>query len=105
MTPRMESHWTRRLETTVPNRPEEIVHQVLDGEAVLYDARTGSTHRLNETALAVWQACDGQATTRELAQWLTGVYDVSSETALEDVEQLIAAFAQAGLVRHRAGIT
>jgi hypothetical protein len=53
---------------------------------------------MNETALLVWRACDGCSTTRQLAARLTQTYEVSLETALEDVEQLIAAFAQAGLV-------
>jgi PqqD family protein of HPr-rel-A system len=93
-----QHHWTASMDMTVPCRRDGVVPQVLDGEAVLFDPQSGCTHRMNQTALVVWRACDGQSTTRQLAARLTQAYDVAMETALEDVEQLIAAFAQAGLV-------
>ena len=93
-----ETHWARQLEQVAPYRRSGIVQQVLDHEAMLYDQASGRTHRMNETALLVWQACDGRSTTREVAQGITEKYDTSLETALEDVEQSIAVFAEAGLV-------
>lgn len=86
------------MEVIVPRKRDGIVQQVLDGEAVLYDQRSGCTHRMNETALAVWRTCDGHSTTLQLAERLTRDYDVLLDTALDDVEQSIAAFAREGLV-------
>ncbi len=93
-----ESHWTRQMEVALPRRRNRIAHQIIDGEAVLYDPQSRHTHRMNQTALWVWQACDGRSTTRQLARRLTKAYEVPFDTALEDVEQSLAAFAQAGLV-------
>jgi len=93
-----QTHWARSMEVPVPYRRDGIVEGVLESEAVLYDQQSGCTHRMNESALAVWRACDGQSTTRQLAERLTQVYDVPLETAIHDAEQSIAAFAQVGLV-------
>ncbi len=93
-----ETHWARELQFVVPCRCHGIVHQILDGEAVLYDRQSGRTHRMNQTALWIWQACDGRSTTRQLAERLTLAYDVPVDRALDDIEQSIAAFAQTDLV-------
>jgi len=93
-----ESHWARHMNIVVPAQHADVVHQVLDGQAVLYDVTSGRTHRMNETALTVWQACDGRSTTRQVAARLVQMYDVPFETAIEDVEQCIAALAHAGLL-------
>ncbi|MCP4592736.1 MAG: HPr-rel-A system PqqD family peptide chaperone [bacterium] len=93
-----ESHWGRRLEITVPRAQPGITEQIIDDEAVLYDCQTGRIHRLNETALSVWKACDGKATNLQLAERITREYSVPFERAVEDVEQTIAAFARTGLV-------
>ncbi|MHC4765984.1 MAG: PqqD family protein, partial [Planctomycetota bacterium] len=41
--------------------------------------------------------CDGRTTTRRIACILTTEYDVTFDQALDDVEQLVVFFAQAGL--------
>jgi len=87
------------MDVVVPRRCEEFVHQVMDGEAVLYDQVNRHTHRMNATALVVWQACDGRSTTCRVARQLAGRYDIPFHQALEDIEQLLASFAQVGLVR------
>ena len=65
---------------------------------MLYDPATADTHRLNQSALDVWQQCDGHKTTRELAHRQTEIYDLDLETALDHVEQLVAMFAEANLL-------
>ena len=65
---------------------------------MLYDPATADTHRMNQSALDVWQHCDGHNTTRELAQRQTEIYDLDLETALDHVEQLVAMFAEANLL-------
>jgi PqqD family protein of HPr-rel-A system len=75
-----------------------VAHQVLDAEAVLFDPQSGRTHRMNETALSIWRSCDGTTTARQLAEYLTGNYDVPFQSAIEDVEQVVAAFAHADLL-------
>jgi hypothetical protein len=56
--------------------------------------RTTATPTTSTRAFAVWKRCDGRATTLEIADALTAEYDVDFDTALDDVEQLVAFFAQ-----------
>jgi PqqD family protein of HPr-rel-A system len=70
----------------------------LDGEGLLLDPRSGSVHRLNETALFVWRRCDGRRTTRQIAHEATEHYDTESSFALECVEQLLVRLAALGLL-------
>jgi len=94
--------WTdRRAVVIAPCRRGDIVVDELDGEAILLDPGTGNTYRLNQTALTVWSRCDGRATTRDIVAVLTETYDVDFDTALDHVDQLIALFAEAGLLEGR----
>jgi hypothetical protein len=86
----------------VPRRCEDVVENELDGEAMLWDHRTGKTHRLNQTAFAVWQRCDGQTTTREMAEHLSSTYEVDFDTVLDDVEQLVLLLADSNLLERTA---
>lgn len=91
-------HWTTEPTLVLPPRRDDVVVEELDGEAVLFDPRSGNTYRLNETALAVWRSCDGRATTRDIALHLAAAYAVEFEVALDQVEQVAALFAQALLL-------
>jgi hypothetical protein len=94
MNDRCRGHWTARSAVIVaPRARSDLAVETLDSEALLLDARLGDTHRLNETALFVWQRCDGETATREIARQLTACYDVDMETALGCVDQLIVRFA------------
>ena len=91
-------HWTsREAEIIAPLRRDDVAVAEIDGEVVFSDPDNGHTYHLNETAFAVWKRCDGRTTTLEIADALTAEYDVDFETALDDVEQLVAFFAQNGL--------
>ena len=48
-------------------RSEQITVVQLDGEAVLYDERTGMLHHLNPEGTLLYRLCDGTATVRQLA--------------------------------------
>ncbi len=94
------SHWTsRQASIIVPQRRADLDVQELDGEAVLFDRATGDTHKLNVTALHVWQRCDGRSTTREIAENLAECYQVDFESALDDVEQSLLGFAERQLIQ------
>jgi hypothetical protein len=82
----------------VPRRRTDVLAERLDDEGILVDPDSGQIHRLNETSLAVWNACDGSAWTREVARGMTEQYEVSFEDALDYVEQLLAWMAESNLV-------
>lgn len=48
-------------------REDEVTVVELDGEAVIYDGRTGALHHLNAGATLVYRLCDGSATIGQLA--------------------------------------
>ena len=93
-----EEHWTARDLFTPPPRRTDLSVEILDGEAILYDPVIDQTHRLSQGALNVWQQCDGNKTTQALAHGQTEIFDTDFETALDHVEQLVAVFAEAGLL-------
>jgi PqqD family protein of HPr-rel-A system len=94
-------HWTMHAEIVAPSRRSDVIEEDLDAEAVLYDPRTGNTHRLNRTALEIWRRCDGRTTIQQLAQEQTELYEVDPETALDHVEQVLVLLAQAELFEPR----
>ena len=92
-------HWTTRAaQIVVPRRRDDVNEEAVDGEAILFDSRSGSTHRLNQTAYIVWRCCDGGTTTREMADQFTEIYSIEFDTALDRVEQLVAAFVESDLL-------
>ena len=94
----LEEHWTARDVFVPPPRRKDLLVEILDDEAILYDPATSQTHRLSRSALDVWQQCDGNRTTKALAHRQTEIYDIDQETALDHVEQIVALFAEAGLL-------
>ncbi len=95
------AHWTSRdAEIVAPPARDDVVVEALDGELVFGDPLSGMAYHLNETAYAVWRHCDGRTTTREIAKTLTTDYDVEFDRALDDTEQLVVFFGEAGLTMH-----
>ena len=89
-------------EILAPPRRPDVVEETLDNETVLFDPVNAQIHRLNETATIVWNLCDGDTTTRQIAEKMTQAYDVEYGNALDYVEQLVAWLAQSSLVELRA---
>lgn len=84
----IDSQTTVSIECKPQRRVDVTVHE-LDDEALIYDATTADTHRLNTTALFIWQQCDGHQDLRQIAQRLADTYDVSMESAGEHVEKVL----------------
>ncbi len=47
-----------------------LLVEELDGETLIYDVKSHDAHCLNESALLVWEACDGTVTVEGLVQLL-----------------------------------
>ena len=98
MKPLTHPHWTMEDVSAVPPRRKDVCEHELDGEAVLFDPKARNTYLLNGTALAVWRRCDGRATTQQIADEQSTAYEVQLEAARDHVEQLVALFADSGLL-------
>jgi PqqD family protein of HPr-rel-A system len=75
----------------------------LDGEAVIYDERTGNLHRLNRTATLVFGLCDGSATVKTMAEDVAGAFNVPAEEIERQIRSLLRSLRKAGLLDGSGG--
>lgn len=62
------------------------------GEGVLVDLNTKKYFQLNETAMVVWRGLEQGKTLGEIADEITGQYEVPLENATRSVERIVANF-------------
>lgn len=85
-----------------PPRHDIRIYQI-DGEAVVFEPKTHQILQLNVTALSLFRRCDGQTTIRQVAASLTHSFDVTFDTALDQVEQVVALFTASNLLELEDG--
>ncbi len=73
------------------------VHE-LDDEALIYDAESANTHRLNATAYFIWRQCDGRRNVSAVAHRMCDVYEVDFRAAVKHVTRILREFVDHGLV-------
>lgn len=78
-------------------RPGVWLRQAGEENAV-YDPLTESLHLLNETALAIWELCDGQTEPREMVKAICDLFGTSPEDVTQDVHQILLEFEKAGII-------
>ena len=54
---------------------------------------------LNESALALWELCDGETSLDEMVDAICCLCNISAERAITDVDEMLGAFTEAGLLR------
>jgi PqqD family protein of HPr-rel-A system len=81
-----------------PRVRDDLTVVVLDGEAVIYDDRTGDLHHLNSTATIVFQLCDGSGTVPDLSADIADVFSIGADEVQRQVEALVQGFGDAGLL-------
>jgi len=84
--------------TRRPRRRTDLTVHELDGEALIFDPSSGDTHRLNETALMIWQSCDGTHDTDSITKRLTAEYDVSKTEARTHTENTLIRLRECALL-------
>ena len=83
----------RKESLGLPERPfrrPDLSHYEIDDELLIYDERSGDTHRLNGTARFIWDRCNGHRDAEAVAADLADVYDVPMSEASSYVESLFA---------------
>ena len=68
----------------------------LDGELLLFHPSQTTILACNPTASLIWQLCDGQRTTAEIATLLQAAFPEASETISTDVDAILQQFSQHG---------
>jgi hypothetical protein len=67
-------------------------------ETVLVDGEHERVHLLNETALALWELCDGETTVEEMVMAATGLFDADADRLQRDVLDALQAMRDRELI-------
>lgn len=78
-------------------RPDVWVRKTVE-ENVLYDPESGAVHLLNETALAIWELCDGETRADEMIEAICDLFGMHQDVVVEDVERICGDFEKASLI-------
>lgn len=83
---------------TGPRRRTDLALVELDGEAVIYDERTGNLHHLNSTATLVFHLLDGRTSIEDVAREIAEVVAVPAVEIRRQIDDVVSTFGQAGLL-------
>jgi PqqD family protein of HPr-rel-A system len=78
-------------------RPGVWLRQAGDENAV-YDPLSEALHLLNDTALAIWQLCDGETTPDEMVRAVCQLFGTPTDVVRRDVNRILLEFEAAGIV-------
>jgi phosphatidylserine decarboxylase len=81
-----------------PERNPKLAWREIDGEAVIISPEDSHVHELNETASVIWKNADGKHTMEQIAAAVAADYDVAVPVARRDVQELISALSEKGLL-------
>jgi PqqD family protein of HPr-rel-A system len=81
-----------------PVRRKDVWLRNTKDEIAVYNPGTGDVYLLNETALAIWDLCDGQTKPEEMMTAIVDVTSLPPEVVAEDVERILLEFDSAELI-------
>jgi len=75
-----------------------LTHEI-EGDLVLYDPDYDVVHTLNVTSRFIWERCDGDHTSAQIATDLTDCYAVPLDVARRDVDNILNRLQDLDLIR------
>ena len=81
-----------------PRRKTNLIDRVVDGERVLLDAEQNSIHKLNPTASAIWDRCDGKRDVEAICLEVAREFDCSPSDIQDDVKALMGQLTELGIL-------
>ncbi len=87
------------LRDDCPSRRTGLWIRQVEGETSIFDPETHNVHLLNDTALAIWEQCDGQTLPSEMVAAIGELSGLPHEVVAEDVGRVLGRFDEAGLLR------
>lgn len=84
-----------------PARRSDVWLRQAGEENALFDPQNGSVHILNETALAIWELCDGETSPEEMVDAVVTLFGMHQDVVEEDVKRILGDFEHAGLLEWR----
>lgn len=82
----------------LPRQSPTVSVKEIDGQLLVLDRPNGKLHELNATARFIWELCNGQNTTDEIAEAMVATFDIDSETASQDVMVTLEQFEASRLI-------
>ena len=82
----------------LPRRRQGLTVHRHGPTAVLVDDDGVEQCVLNDTALALWELCDGETRPEEMARAVCEAFSVPQPVAEEDVERVLVRLSEAGLL-------
>lgn len=73
------------MSESIPVKKSELFKRTSEEGGIVVDTVRAIEHILNDTALRIFELCDGESTISDIATKLTEEYDVDFETARKDV--------------------
>lgn len=67
-----------------PTRRMDVSVRLVDDEVLVLDRQSGVIHQLNCTAGYIWERCNGQSTTWDIASQLAQDFAIAADVALKD---------------------
>lgn len=81
-----------------PVRRKDVWLRNTKDEIAVYNPGTADVYLLNETALAIWDLCDGETRPEEMMTAICEVTGLPPEVVAEDVERILLEFDHAELI-------
>ena len=81
-----------------PVRSAAVALERVGREAILHDRERGRVHVVNGSAARLWELCDGRATLDEIVVAFAASYKTSPDAVRDDVETILAAFRDLGVL-------
>jgi PqqD family protein of HPr-rel-A system len=80
---------------------DDVIGEVLDGEAVLLHVKTGQYFTLNQSGTRIWQLIEQHGSLEAVKHALCSEFDVDGDTAEADIAELVARLENNGLLTAR----
>ena len=81
-----------------PTRQDGLSLRESGDESVLLDREHDRMYVMNDTALALWQLCDGETTVEEMLTAAVGLFDADRAQLQHDVMDALVAMEHRGLI-------
>lgn len=87
------------LATCRPSRAPGLAARHLSGTHTIEDPDGSQRFVINETALAVWDLCDGATSPAEMVNAMTSIFNAPPQVVERDVASVLENLASLGLVQ------
>ena len=86
-----------------PTPHPSVETALFDADAVVFDERTATVHRLNISASAVWVLVDGRRTVKEIVAELADAFSIGAQVLRPEVERALDQFSSLGILDDAPG--